>query len=53
MIISMDRELNELSPNEVFEIVVCWNGLLGGYAETIKDWVNEIYGVDLDKIQSK
>jgi hypothetical protein len=49
---SEDEEINQLSPNEVFEHVVKWNGLLGSYSETIKDWVKEIYGVDLDEIGS-
>ncbi|HHT7008396.1 TPA: hypothetical protein ACTZ3A_000935 [Bacillus cereus] len=30
-----------------------WNGLLGGYDVTIKDWIKDIYGLDLDKINKK
>lgn len=48
---SEDKELNELLSNEVFKYVVEWNGLLGQYSETIKGWVSEIYGVDLNKIK--
>lgn len=47
---SKDDELNQMTPNEVFDNVVKWNGLMGGYTETIKDWVKEIYGVNLNKI---
>lgn len=50
---SSDDEINKLSPNEVFEHVVKWNGLLGEYHSVIKAWVKEIYGVDLNKIMNK
>lgn len=50
---SEDKRLNNLPSDEVFEHVVEWNGLLGGYAETIKNWVKEIYGVDLNEIESE
>ncbi|WP_346938066.1 hypothetical protein [uncultured Clostridium sp.] len=48
---SNDDEINKMSPNEAFDNVVKWNGLLGGYSNTIKSWVKEIYGVDLDEIK--
>lgn len=48
---SKDEELNQMSPNEVFDNVVKWNGLLGGYSDTIKGWIREIYGVDLNEIK--
>lgn len=44
---SMDNEINELSPNEVFEHVCEWNGLCG-YAHTIKSWIREIYKLELE-----
>lgn len=50
---SNDEELNQMSQNEVFDNVVKWNGLLGGYSETIKDWIKEIYGIDLDEVNNK
>lgn len=50
---SKDEELNKLSANDVFDHVIKWNGLLGNYTEIIKKWVNEIYGVDLDRIAEK
>lgn len=46
---SSDSEINKMSANEVFDNVIKWNGLLGSYSETIKNWVKEIYGVDLNK----
>lgn len=45
---SKDAELNVLSSNEAFEEVLKWK--LGGYSDTIKDWVKDIYGVDLNDI---
>jgi len=48
---SKDEELNKISPTDAFEHVVEWNGLLGGYASTIKRWINDIYGIDLDDMK--
>lgn len=50
---SKDEEFNKLSPNEVFQNIVTWNGLLGGYHEKIKSWVKDIYGIDLNEIKEK
>lgn len=47
--ISKDDELSMLTPNEVFKEVCNWNGLLGGYDDTIKSWVKSIYGIDLEE----
>lgn len=44
---SRDEEINKLSPDEVFEHVCEWNGLLG-YAYTIKSWFRNIYKVKLN-----
>ena len=46
-----DDQLNSLSKNEVFREVLYWNGLLGGYDHTIKAWVKDIYGIDLNEIE--
>lgn len=35
--------------NEIFEAVLTWEGFLE-YNSTIKRWIKDIYGVDLDKI---
>lgn len=50
---SLDEQLMKMSPNETFQEVIRWNGLLGSYADTIKSWVKEIYGVNLDEIELK
>lgn len=42
-----DEEFNDWTNDEVFEAVVGWNGLLGSYHQTIKNWVEEIYKVEL------
>lgn len=44
---SLDIEFKKMSPNEAFSEVAKWNGLLGGYSDTILGWVKSIYGVDL------
>lgn len=44
---SLDVEFKKMSPNEAFSEVAKWNGLLGGYSDTILGWVKSIYGVDL------
>lgn len=46
--VSKDKEINELSPGEVFEHICNWNGLIG-YAYTIKSWIRDIYKIDIDK----
>ncbi len=47
---SKDQEINELSPQEVFECVCNWNGLLE-YAHTIKSWIGDIYKIDLNDMR--
>ena len=42
-----DDYINTLMPNEVFECVLEWNGICN-YGETLKVWVKDIYGVDLN-----
>lgn len=42
---SKDEEINQLSPDEVFDHVCNWNGLLG-YASTIKSWIRDIYNMN-------
>ncbi|MED3792394.1 hypothetical protein P4571_08055 [Niallia alba] len=48
---SYDLELNKLSKNQVFKEVLNWNGLLGGYDSTIKNWITDIYEIDLNSIR--
>jgi hypothetical protein len=44
---SMDKRILRMSPDQVFKRVVEWNGLLGSYDSTIKDWIKNIYKVNL------
>ncbi|MGE7840711.1 hypothetical protein ACQKNX_07960 [Lysinibacillus sp. NPDC093712] len=48
---SLDDQLSKMSKDNAFKEVVNWNGLLGGYDYTIKSWVKDIYGVNLDDIK--
>jgi|LakMenEpi03Aug12_release.lakeMendotaPanAssembly.Ray.scaffolds.fasta_scaffold303541_3 hypothetical protein len=50
---SKDEKLNKINPKEVFSEVCQWNGLLGNYDETIKGWIKDIYGIDLNDIKNK
>lgn len=45
---SIDKEINKCTPNEAFSDICVWNGLLGGYDAIIKDWIKDIYNIDLD-----
>ena len=45
---SMDDEINAMSRNEVLDRVCEWEGLIG-YGEVIREWIKDIYGVDLDR----
>lgn len=46
---SRDDEISLMSPNEVFEEVLEWDGLIS-YARTIKCWIKDIYGIDLNEM---
>lgn len=48
---SRDEEINIYTPSEAFEEVLTWEGFLG-YAYTIKSWIKDIYGIDLDDIDN-
>ncbi|WP_242248330.1 hypothetical protein [Bacillus cereus group sp. BfR-BA-01328] len=50
---SMDSTILAMDKSEVFACIVQWNGLLGGYDVTIKDWIKDIYDVNLDDIDKK
>ena len=45
---SRDEEIEAMSKQEVFDRVCNWDGLIG-YSTTIKSWINQIYGINLDK----
>lgn len=47
---SLDEELyNQYSSNEAFRAVLNWEGIVN-YDTKIKNWIKDIYGVDLDSI---
>lgn len=46
---SSDDEINLLSRNEVFNELCDYEGLVG-YGRKIKDWIKDIYGINLDEI---
>lgn len=46
---SIDEEINAMSQNEVLDRVCEWEGLIG-YGEVIREWIKDIYGVDLDRM---
>lgn len=49
--ISEDSDINTYTPNEAFEQMLHWEGIIG-YAEIIKEWIASIYGIDLDNVES-
>lgn len=46
---SRDEEISLMSPNEVFEEVLEWDGLIS-YVYKIKRWIKDIYGIDLNEM---
>ena len=46
---SRDEEISLMSPNEVFEEVLEWDGMRN-YSRTIKRWIKDIYGIDLNEM---
>lgn len=44
-----DNEINTLTSNEAFEEVLEWEGICN-YAYTIKRWIEDIYGIDLNEM---
>ena len=46
---SRDGEIEAMSKREVFDRVCSWDGLIN-YGDTIVKWINQIYGIDLNKI---
>lgn len=45
----LDEEFNLMTPPEVLEEVLEWDGLIG-YFCTIKKWIDDIYGFDIDEM---
>lgn len=44
---SKDHEINEMTANEVFTDICGWKFGYSSWAATIKEWVDDIYGVEL------
>ena len=45
-----DGEIEAMSKHEVFNRVCNWDGLID-YGDTIIKWINQIYGIDLNKME--
>ena len=45
--VSSDEILNNFSPQQAFKEVLSWEGLIN-WDETIKEWINDIYGISID-----
>lgn len=45
---SRDGEIDLMTNREIFEAICNYEGLIG-YADTIIDWINQIYGLDLNE----
>ena len=44
---SHDEWLNEMEPDDAFDEVCTWNGLIR-YGGVIRGWIKAIYGIDFD-----
>lgn len=47
---SRDGEIVAMSKQEVLNRVCNWDGLID-YGDTIIKWINQIYGIDLNKME--
>lgn len=47
---SRDGEIEAMSRQEVFSRVCNWEGFIG-VGDTIIKWINQIYGIDLNKME--
>ena len=47
---SRDGEIDAMRKREVFNRVCNWDGLID-YGDTIIKWINQIYGIDLNKME--
>lgn len=46
-----DEWLSKFTPAMAFSEVLEWKGFLGGWDTTIKGWILDIFGVDLDDLE--
>ena len=44
-----DDEILSMKPSEVFGMVCEWEGLIG-YGKVIREWIKDIYGINLDEM---
>lgn len=49
---SKDELINAMTRQEVFNRVCEWEGLIN-YGETIRDWIEDIWGIDLDDVAER
>ena len=49
---SMDEEINFMTRQEIFNRVCEWNGLIN-HGELIREWVEDIWGIDLDEAAAR
>lgn len=49
---SRDDEINEKTRLEVLDHVCTWHGLIG-FSDIICEWIEDIWGVDLDDIADR
>lgn len=45
---SKDERINEMSESRVFKEMCEWEGLIG-YGSRLLDWVEDIYGIELNR----
>lgn len=50
---SRDEVFRKWGPRRVFEEVLVWNGLIGGWSGQILGWIEDIYGVDLERLKEE
>ena len=43
-----DDEINAMSQSKIFDCVCEWEGLIG-YGRVIRNWMKDIYGINLDE----
>lgn len=48
---SLDDLIASYTPNEVFEEVLIWKGIIG-FGSMIRDIIKDVYAIDLDKVSS-
>ena len=45
---SKDDEINTMNQSEILNCVCTWEGLIG-YGRVIRNWIKDIYGINLDE----